>query len=94
LEFLIKDYLIQKRPAETDSIKKAFLGVCINNHVDDANIKTCSDRATWPGNDQTHYERKYDEHDITHLKELIRLTMYWIASEIFTQKYNTELTKK
>jgi hypothetical protein len=94
VEFLIKDYLIQKQPNDAESIKKAFLGVCIENYVTDVNVKKCAQRATWLGNDETHYQRKYDQHDIENLKELIRLTMYWMGSEILTEKYNAELKKK
>jgi hypothetical protein len=94
VEFLIKDYLVRKRPDNADSIKKTFLGVCIENYVTDVNIKKCAKRATWLGNDETHYQRKYEQHDIQNLKELIRLTMYWMGSEIMTEKYDVELTKK
>jgi len=43
--------------------------------------------------DQTHYERRYEKHDIQHLKELIRLTMFWMNSELLTAKYEAELKK-
>ena len=94
VEFLIKDYLIQKRPEDTDSIKKAFLGTCINNYVTDTNVKAVANRATWLGNDETHYEKKYEQLDIKHLKELIRLTLYWMGSELLTEKYEAEMAKK
>jgi len=94
VEFLIKDYLIQTQPDNAEAIKKTFLGTCIENYISDPNIKACASRATWLGNDATHYERKYEAHDIQNLKELIELTMYWIKSEILTAKYNAELKKK
>jgi hypothetical protein len=94
LEFLVKDYLIENRVADEETIKATALGNCIRNYVSDSNVKTCADRATWLGNDATHYERKYSTHDITHLKELITLTVYWLNSEIMTKKYRDDLTKK
>jgi hypothetical protein len=94
VEFLVKDYLIRKRPDDTDSIKKTFLGTCIENYIADPKIKLCASRATWLGNDETHYERRYDSHDIQNLQDLIRLTMYWIASELLTERYSSELPKK
>jgi hypothetical protein len=94
LEFLIKDYLIQKQPTEADSIKKTFLGTCISNYITDANIKAVASRATWLGNDETHYEKRYEQLDIKHLKELIRLTLYWMGSELLTEKYTAEMAKK
>jgi hypothetical protein len=94
VEFLVKDYLIQTQAEKAEAIKKTFLGTCIENYINDPNVKACASRATWLGNDETHYERKYGEHDIQNLKELIELTMYWIKSEMLTAKYNTELKKK
>ena len=94
LEFLLKDYLIQNQVADEEAIKATALGTCIHNYVSDTNVKTCANRATWLGNDATHYERKYSTHDITHLKELITLTVYWLNSEIMTKKYGEDLTKK
>ena len=94
LEFLIKDYLIQNKAASEETIKGTPLGTCIHNYVADSNVKICADRATWLGNDATHYDRKYSAHDITHLKELISLTTYWLSSEVMTKKYRDEITKK
>jgi hypothetical protein len=94
LEYLVKDYVIENRVADEETIKATALGNCIRNYVSDSNVKICADRATWLGNDATHYERKYSTHDITHLKELITLTVYWLNSEIMTKKYRDDLTKK
>jgi len=60
LEFLIKDYLIGRAPegegqaAAVEAIKKKFLGTCIKEDIEDANIKLVAQRATWLGNDETH----------------------------------------
>ena len=93
LEFLIKDYLIQNNVASAETIKATPLGVCINNYVSDSNLKISAERATWLGNDATHYDRKYTSHDVTHLKELIDLTVYWLRSELMTKKYRDDLNK-
>jgi hypothetical protein len=94
LEFLVKDYLIQNNMASEATIKATALGTCIHNYVSDSNVKICADRATWLGNDAAHYDRKYSTHDITHLKELITLTVFWLNSEVMTKKYRNDLTKK
>jgi hypothetical protein len=94
VEFLIKDYLIHKNPADADRIRQMFLGNCISTYISDENIKACAARATWLGNDQTHYERRYELHDINHLKGLIDLTQYWISSELLTQKYKEDIPDK
>lgn len=94
LEFLIKDYLIQKDKSREDIIKKKFLGNCINEDIDNANIKTVAARAAWLGNDETHYEKKWDDKDLTNLKDLIQLTVNWIENEILTEKYKTSMPEK
>jgi len=94
LEFLIKDYAIRMRPDAEESIKKALLGVCINNYVDDVRIKEMANRATWLGNDETHYVKLYDDRDVTHLMTLIKITIHWIEMEETTRKYYEEIEKR
>lgn len=86
-EFLIKDYCISKNQDNEEDIKNMFLGKCIKDYIDDVKIKKCAERAAWLGNDETHYVRKWDEHDISDLKLLIRLSMNWILNDILTEKY-------
>jgi len=91
LEFIIKDYLISQIPEKAEQIKNMFLGNCIKEFIADHNIKICAERATWIGNDETHYTRTWEDRDISHLKELIDLTIHWISSEIITRKYKDEM---
>lgn len=81
LEFLIKDYLISKATSQKQiaNIKNKFLGKCINEDIDNPQLKTVASRAAWLGNDQTHYEQLFDNKDISDLKRLIRLTVHWIS---------------
>ena len=94
LEFLIKDYLISKNDEKALKIKKKFLANCINEDIDNANIKKVAARAAWLGNDEIHYERKWDDKDLTNLKDLIQLTINWIENEILTQKYEQDMPDK
>jgi hypothetical protein len=91
LEFLIKDFLINQEPNKADEIKGKFLGKCIDGDVTDPNIKATAKRATWLGNDETHYVRKWEDKDINDLKVLIRLTVNWVDSAILTQQYIREM---
>jgi hypothetical protein len=84
LEFLIKDYLIQSHPEASEAIKKSQLGACINNYVNDPRTKQVAKRAAWLGNDETHYERKWIDKDLTDLKNLINLALYWIEADLLT----------
>lgn len=92
LEFLIKDYLVARVPAEErEAILGTPLGACIGTYVADQNIKECAKRAAWLGNDETHYLRRWEDKDIGDLKALIRLTENWIENALLTQKYIREL---
>lgn len=93
LEFLIKDFLISFRDEDEEKIKNTFLGNCINKHLT-GNVKHVAERATWLGNDETHYQRVWEGKDISDLKKLIDLTIYYIASEIQTQKIIVEMDRK
>ena len=91
LEFLVKDFLIKQKPADAENIKKTMLGSCINNYVDDPRIKSVAARATWLGNDETHYVRKWIDKDIEDLKILIKLSVNWIENVLLTEKYVADM---
>jgi hypothetical protein len=93
LEFLIKDYCIYRHPDKKEEIKAKFLDKCIKTYVDDANIKDCAELATWLGNDETHYVRRWEDKDIKDLKALVNLTMTWIQTNLLTEKYRKEMKK-
>jgi hypothetical protein len=93
-EFLIKDYCISKHPDKEETIKDTFLGTVIKNYVSDTNIKICAERATWLGNDETHYERRWTGHDVKDLHTLIKLTLNWISNEQLTASYLESMQKK
>lgn len=85
LECLIKDFLISEKPINKDTIQSTSLGNCIEHYVENAELKIAASRATWLGNDQVHYLQKYEDKDISDLKRLIRLSMYWICMIIETR---------
>jgi hypothetical protein len=85
LEFLVKDYCITKHPDKEEDIKTQMLWPVIKNYVDNQNVKQCAQRATWLGNDETHYVRKWVEKDINDLKGVIKLVVGWIEQEIQTE---------
>lgn len=95
LEFLIKDYLISKETDEQviENIKKKFLSNCIQENVQNDNIKNVAKRAVWLGNDETHYVRQWEDKDVQYLKKLIDLTVRWIENEIETQQVLQEINK-
>lgn len=95
LEFLIKDFLISKESNQQiiDNIKAKFLSNCIQEHVQNDNIKNVAQRAVWLGNDETHYTRIWADKDVNNLKQLIELTVRWIENEIETERVLHEMTR-
>ncbi len=91
-EFLIKDFLINHEHIESSKVTPTSLGTCINTMIDNPQLKTVASRATWLGNDQTHYEQKYTDKDITDLKRLIDLSVHWISLICLTDE--AELIEK
>lgn len=94
LEFLVKDFAIKQNPDKEKEIKGLLLGECINQFLNDPNLKSCAKRAAWLGNDETHYIRKWDDKDIKDLKLLIKLTVNWIENLLLTAKYIEEMPEK
>lgn len=96
LEFLIKDYLMASSSDEEykKMIKSKFLGNCIRDNVSNEQIKIVAQRAVWLGNDETHYNRVWLDKDVSHLKQLIDLTIKWIESEIYTKRLLEEMPEK
>ena len=92
LEFLIKDFLIAQKPEKEDTVKTSTLSQCINNFIDDNNLVEISKRATWLGNDETHYVRKWEDKDIKDLKILTQLTVNWIHNILLKDKYLAEMS--
>lgn len=92
LEFLVKDYLCHKTPADTDTIKATALGRCIAD-LDDKKLKTCAERAVWIGNDETHYIKKITNADMNDLKTLIKLAVNRIDSDLLTEEYEKKIKK-
>jgi hypothetical protein len=85
-EFLVKDYICGILPAEeADAIKKTPLAKCIKDHITNPKIVAVASRATWLGNDETHYLRTWEDKDLSDLKKLIELTVLWIEMEELTK---------
>ena len=93
LEFLVKDYLIQQKASDAEAIKKTPLGQCIKKYIDDANVAACAERATWLGNDEAHYVRKWKDKDISDLKLLIKLTVNWMENVLLTKDYINDMDR-
>ncbi|MFZ1082398.1 MAG: hypothetical protein WAO19_10790 [Candidatus Kryptoniota bacterium] len=91
-EFLVKDYAKHKSPEDKHKeIEESFSGAVIEKFVSDARIQKVAKRALWLGNDETHYLRKWKDHDVEDLIVLIKLTVDWIEIEQLSDEYSAEI---
>ena len=94
LEFLVKDYLISRADeTEQELIKRLALGSCINDKVDDEDIKTAAHAAKLVGNSETHYVRDEDT-SVEELKEFITAVVYWVDKKLMTAQLIEKQKKK
>ena len=95
LEFLVKDFLIKSTfkadAAKQEEVKKQFLGSVIKSFIAEDRIKRCAERATWLGNDQTHYLRKWVNKDVKDLKSLILITVNHFDMVLEADRYLAEM---
>lgn len=75
-------------------IETSFSGDVVNKYIGDPRIQAVAKRALWLGNDETHYLRKWQQHDINDLVTLIDLTIHWIEIEQQSEKYRVEMPEK
>jgi hypothetical protein len=87
LEFLVKDFAVSENSTQAEAIRKKTLAACISDHVADVNTKAMAKRATWLGNDETHYVRRWEDKDVSDLKILLRLSINGIENSLLTKHY-------
>lgn len=87
LEFLVKDYIIEFLKKDKNIIKKIQLGTAIEQNIDDMDIKETAKRATWIGNDETHYDRIWVNKDVEDLIFLIETCVSSMGKSIKTKKH-------
>ena len=74
LEFLVRDYCVDKFPEKVSEIDTKSLSEKIRNYItDDSDIKTLAEKATWLGNDQTHVINKHPDRDVSDIKQFIQM---------------------
>lgn len=85
IEFLVKDYLINYKKQNSDTIKKMFLNKAIDS-IDNSKIKNLARATTWIGNDETHYERIHKDKDIKDMKKFIQALIHFISFEFVSDE--------
>ena len=94
LEFLVKQYSIHLNPENKEKIQKEFLGATIKNSLGDfKKLQSLFEAATWIGNDETHFVRKHEDHDIASMKKFIKSAATFISADLDADEA-IEFTKK
>lgn len=91
LEFLVKDFAILRNPDDAEAIATTIsLGTVISDYIPDPRIQEIARRAAWLGNDETHYQRRWDM-GIAELKALITLVVNHIDNELIADRFIDEM---
>ncbi len=99
LEFLVKDFAIYLNKDNEDTIKdiknKPLKNV-IDNYIktESKSLQIATTGAAFLGNDETHYERKNPEFNITDLKKLIKIAMHTVSDYLLLETIEATLLKK
>jgi len=80
LEFLVKDYLIEKFPDESARISSEPLAQSIKR-IDSRQIQTLAERTAWLGNDEAHYVRKHANYSYKDIKIFLEAIVAFILCE-------------
>lgn len=93
IEYLVKDWAIHNNPNDKEKILGLWMSKIINEYFT-GDVKEILDRATWLGNDQSHYNKLFEEFNINHLKELIDLIMVELDREFKKKHYIENIEKR
>lgn len=82
IEFLVKDFLIYfVKHEDTEKIKTMPLSQSIKK-IDNDKIVSLAIASTWLGNDETHYQRKFENKDVEDMKKFIKALTFYVSSEV------------
>lgn len=92
IEYLVKDWAIKNKPEDKGAIVKLSLAKIIADYYS-GDLKDMLDRATWLGNDQTHYTKIFEQFDTDILKELIAVIMVELDNEYKKAHFKESIKK-
>lgn len=91
LEILIKDYIVKFKNTDSKKIGEMSLQKCINDYINDEQLKTLATGAVWIGNDFTHYIKKWENRDIEDLKKCLTLIELLVIKDVTVADINTDI---
>lgn len=80
VEFLVKEYLIEKYPDLTDQISKENSGASINRLSEYPEIRDLAKSISWVGNDETHMFQKRPDYSVPEMKKFIYALSHLIVA--------------
>lgn len=86
LEVLIKDYAINILGEDKENVIKYPLAQAIKKYLSDFDMSNCADVVRILGNDNTHYERDYENIDFDVLKQYLDIFIDMIDVKIKVKK--------
>jgi hypothetical protein len=93
IEYLVKDWAIQSKPEDNEVIKGKWLSQIITDYFT-GDLKDILERATWLGNDQSHYNKLFEDYNLEDLKELIGLIMVELDRQHKMNHYIQNIQKR
>jgi hypothetical protein len=93
IEYLVKDWAINLYPEKRNEIFNNWLDYVIKNFFQ-GELKEILLRATWLGNDQSHYNQLFQDYNIGDLKELIDLIVVDLDREHKKKQYIANIQKR
>ena len=83
-----------KAQHEIDTVRNMLLANVIANKIGDDDIKNMATRAAWLGNDETHYTRLWEGHDLADLKHLLSLVEGFVDRKESARRYMLQMPKR
>lgn len=82
IEFLVKDFLINfvEHP-DSEKVKTMNLSHAIDK-IDNREIIHLAKASAWLGNDETHYQRKFENRDVSDMKRFIKALTFYVSSAV------------
>lgn len=82
IEFLVKDFLINFiKHEKSEKIKTMNLSQAIDI-IENKEIVHLAKASTWLGNDETHYQRKFEDKDVSDMKRFIKALTFFVSSAV------------
>ena len=81
LEILVKDFAINELKLDPKDVARKKLAAAIGSYLHQENLVKTADVVRLLGNDFTHYQREYPEHDFTVLKRYYKIFIDLVATQ-------------